>query len=105
MFDCMVNPVVIYGAEVWAPQLVAAGGEGAASRVHLDFRWQLLGVGKSTQGGGWEVNTSAGGAGGDGSTAPSSVVGVSPCMRSAALGGGAALSPVLAGGFGLSGSP
>ena len=48
MFDCMVNPVLNYSAEVWAPQLVAAGGEGAASRVHLDFLRQLLGVRKST---------------------------------------------------------
>ena len=48
MFDYMVNPVLNYGAEIWAPQLITAGGEGAASRAHLDFLRQLLGVRKST---------------------------------------------------------
>lgn len=48
MFDTMVLPVLSYGAEIWAPQLVAAAQECANSRVQLSFLRQMLGVRQST---------------------------------------------------------
>ena len=50
LFDTYVRPVMSYGAEVWAPQLVlqalkgGKGGADACERVHLDFLRRLLGV-------------------------------------------------------------
>ena len=48
MFDTMVTSVLSYGAEVWAPHLIAAGKACAATRVHTDFLRHLLGVRQST---------------------------------------------------------
>ena len=50
LFDTHVRPVMSYGAEAWAPQLVlqalkgGKGGADACERVHLDFLRRLLGV-------------------------------------------------------------
>ena len=48
MFDYMVQPVLSYGAEVWAPHILAAGQECPGSRVQLSFLRQMLGVRQST---------------------------------------------------------
>lgn len=48
MFDVMVLPVLSYGAEIWAPHVLAATQECAASRVQLAFLRHLLGVRQST---------------------------------------------------------
>jgi hypothetical protein len=54
LFDTYVRPVMSYGAEVWAPQLVlqalqgGKGGADACERVHLDFLRRLLGVRDTT---------------------------------------------------------
>ena len=40
--------MLLYGAEVWAPQLIAAGNACMATRVHPDFLRSLLGVRRST---------------------------------------------------------
>ena len=50
LFDTYVRPVMSYGAEVWAPQLVlqalrgGSKGADACERVHLQFLRSLLGV-------------------------------------------------------------
>ena len=44
----MMLTVLSYGVEVWGPQLIAAGRECAATRVHLSFLHHLLGVRQST---------------------------------------------------------
>lgn len=48
MFNTMVLPVLSYGAEVWSPQLIAAGSQCAATRVQTAFLRHLLGVRQST---------------------------------------------------------
>ena len=48
LFDTMVLPALSYGAEIWAPQLIAAGNRCAATRIHHAFLRQLLGVRQST---------------------------------------------------------
>ena len=47
MFNAMVLPVLSCGAEIWSPQLIAAGTHCAAKRVQLSFLNQLLGVRQS----------------------------------------------------------
>lgn len=48
LFDEYVRPVMSYGVEVWAPQLISralsSGQADACERVHLDFLRHLLGV-------------------------------------------------------------
>lgn len=44
MFNAMVLPVLSYGAEIWSPQLIAAGSQCAAMQQQLAFLRQLLGV-------------------------------------------------------------
>ena len=48
MSDVFVSSVLSYGAEVWAPELIAAGNACMAMRVHTDFLHSLLGVRRST---------------------------------------------------------
>jgi hypothetical protein len=48
MFDCMVQPVLSFGAEVWAPHILVAGQECSSSRVQLSFLRKMLGVRQST---------------------------------------------------------
>ena len=48
MLDTMVLTVLSYGVEIWGPQIIAAGRECAATRVHLSFLRHLLGVRQST---------------------------------------------------------
>ncbi len=50
LFNTMVLPALSYGAEVWSPQLLAAGGQCAGTRVQHAFLRQLLGVRQSTPG-------------------------------------------------------
>jgi hypothetical protein len=48
MFNTMALPVLSYGAEIWSPQLVAAGQECDNTRVQMSFLRQMLGVRQST---------------------------------------------------------
>jgi hypothetical protein len=48
MFNTMVLPVLSYGAEVWSPQLIAAGSQCSATRLQTAFLRHLLGVRQST---------------------------------------------------------